>query len=269
MSIGNLPSLNGLKAFDVAARHLNFRLAAEELGVTQGAVAQHVRGLEAELGVTLFERLPKSLALTGEGRSYVADVRRAFELLANATANLKPQPVKLVVSTTPTFASRWLIPRLPDFTSRHPDLDLHILATDRISSFQVDGVDLAVRYGSPPFGAGLAAELLFEQEIIAICNPSLVAKGAEPNNAEELSTYTLLHDAHNSWPEYIDRFLGGGDPTLFRGISFSQTSHAIEAAIAGQGIAVATRAFVSTDIEAGRLSKSSTAPSGRARTSIW
>lgn len=136
MSIGNLPSLNGLKAFDVAARHLNFRLAAEELGVTQGAVAQHVRGLEAELGVTLFERLPKSLALTGEGRSYVADVRRAFELLANATANLKPQPVKLVVSTTPTFASRWLIPRLPDFTSRHPDLDLHILATDRISSFR-------------------------------------------------------------------------------------------------------------------------------------
>ncbi|MHC2572273.1 LysR substrate-binding domain-containing protein [Rhizobium leguminosarum] len=253
MSIGNLPSLNGLKAFDVAARHLNFRLAAEELGVTQGAVAQHVRGLEAELGVTLFERLPKSLALTGEGRSYVADVRRAFELLANATANLKPQPVKLVVSTTPTFASRWLIPRLPDFTSRHPDLDLHILATDRISSFQVDGVDLAVRYGSPPFGPGLAAELLFEQEIIAICNPSLVAEGAEPNNAEELSHYTLLHDAHNSWPEYMDRFLGGGDPTLFRGISFSQTSHAIEAAIAGQGIAVATRAFVSTDIEAGRL----------------
>ena len=204
MSIGNLPSLNALRAFDVAARHLNFRLAAEELGVTQGAVAQHVRGLEAELGVTLFERLPKSLALTGEGRSYVADVRRAFELLANATANLKPQPVKLTVSTTPTFASKWLIPRLPDFTAKHPGHDLHILATDRISSFQTDGVDLAVRYGTPPFGPGLAAELLFEQDIIAVCNPGLVPAGREPHNAGELTRHTLLHDVHNFWPEYID-----------------------------------------------------------------
>lgn len=253
LPIGHLPSLNALRAFDVAARHLNFRLAAEELGVTQGAVAQHVRGLEAELGVTLFERLPKSLALTGEGRSYVADVRRAFELLANATANLKPQPVKLTVSTTPTFASKWLIPRLPDFTAKHPGHDLHILATDRISSFQTDGVDLAVRYGTPPFGPGLAAELLFEQDIVAVCNPGLFPAGGEPRNAGELTRYTLLHDVHNFWPEYIDRFLGGGDPSLFRGISFSQTSHAIEAAIAGQGIAMATRAFVSTDIEAGRL----------------
>lgn len=211
-----------------------------------------MRGLEAELGVTLFERLPKSLALTGEGRSYVADVRRAFELLANATANLKPQPVKLVVSTTPTFASRWLIPRLPDFTSRHPDLDLHILATDRISSFQVDGVDLAVRYGSPPSVPASPPSCCSSRRSL----PSAIraSSAREPSlRTQKNSHHTLLHDAHNSWPEYIDRFLGGGDPTLFRGISFSQTSHAIEAAIAGQGIATATRAFVSTDIEAGRL----------------
>ncbi|MGD9481426.1 LysR substrate-binding domain-containing protein [Shinella sp. G-2] len=252
-AIGSLPPLNGLRAFEVAARHLNFRLAAEELGVTQGAVAQHVRGLEAELGVALFERLPKSLALTGEGRAYIADIRRAFELISNATANLKPQPVKLTVSTTPTFASKWLIPRLPDFRAKHPDLDLHILATDRISGFQADGVDLAIRYGRPPFGTGLIAELLFEQEIIPVCNPGLIAVGAEPGDGQELSHYTLLHDAHNFWPEYIDGFLGGADPALFRSISFSQTSHAIEAAIAGQGIAMATRAFVSTDIDAGRL----------------
>lgn len=252
-AIGSLPPLNGLRAFEVAARHLNFRLAAEELGVTQGAVAQHVRGLEAELGLNLFERLPKSLALTGEGRAYIADIRRAFELIANATANLKPQPVKLTVSTTPTFASKWLIPRLADFMVKHPGLDLYILATDRISSFQADGVDLAVRYGSPPFGTGLAAELLFEQEIIPVCSPGLIAIGAEPRDGRDLAQYTLLHDVHNFWPEYIDRFIGGSEPALFRGISFSQTSHAIEAAIAGQGIAMATRAFVSADIEAGRL----------------
>lgn len=252
-ALGKLPPLNGLRAFEVAARHLNFRMAAEELGVTQGAVAQHVRGLEAELGVALFERLPKSLALTGEGRGYIADIRRAFELISNATANLKPQPVKLTVSTTPTFASKWLIPRLTDFTANHPGLDLHILATDRISSFQADGVDLAVRYGSPPFGTGLSAELLFEQKIVPVCNPGLVPVGAEPRDGKALAQYTLLHDLHNFWPEYIDVFLGGGEPALFRNISFSQTSHAIEAAIAGQGIAMATRAFVSMDIEAGRL----------------
>lgn len=250
---GKLPPLNGLRAFEVAARHLNFRSAAEELGVTQGAVAQHVRGLEAELGVKLFERLPKSLALTGEGRSYIADISRAFELISNATANLKPLPVKLTVSTTPSFASKWLIPRLPDFTARHPGLDLHILATDRISGFQADGVDLAIRYGSPPFGPGLAAELLFEQEIIAVCNPSLIPQGSEPRNADQLARYMLLHDVHNFWPEFIEKYLGGGEPALFKGISFSQTSHAIEAAIAGQGIAVATSNFVAMDIQAGRL----------------
>lgn len=252
---GNLPSLNGLKAFDAAARHLSFRLAAEELGVTQGAVAQHVRGLEAELGVKLFERLPKALALTGEGRSYIADVSRAFELISNATANLKPQPVKLTVSTTPTFASKWLIPRLPDFTERHPGVDLHILATDRISNFQADGVDLAIRYGKPPFGPGLAAELLFEQEIVAVCSPHLVPEGQEPENTEALARYTLLHDTHNFWPEFIDKYLGGGEQAWFKGISFSHTSHAIEAAIAGQGIALATRSFVSLDIQQGRLSQ--------------
>lgn len=252
---GKLPSLNGLRVFEVAARHLNFRLAAEELGVTQGAVAQQVRGLEAELGVKLFERLPRTLALTGEGRSYIADIRRAFEIIAAATGDLRPQPVRLTISVTPTFASKWLIPRLPDFTVHHADLDLHILATERISSFQTDGVDLAVRYGRPPFGPGLATELLFEQEIIAVCSPMLLDGRAAPRTAEELADCTLLHDVHNFWPEFIDRHLGGNGQASFKGISFNQTSHAIEAAIAGQGIVLATRNFVNRDVAEGRLTR--------------
>ena len=250
---GKLPSLNGLKAFEVAARHLNFRLAAEELGVTQGAVAQQVRGLEAELGMNLFERLPRTLALTAEGRRYIGDIRRAFEIIARATGELKPQAVKLTISTTPTFASKWLIPRLPEFTSLHPDLDLHILATERISNFAVDGVDLAVRYGRPPFGPGLNAELLFEQEVIAVCSPLLLAGRNPPRTAEELSAYPLLHDAHNLWPEFVERHLTNGRSPSFKGISFSQTSHAIEAAIAGQGIVLANGGFVTDDLARGRL----------------
>jgi DNA-binding transcriptional LysR family regulator len=112
-SIRRLPSLNGLRAFEVASRHLNFRIAAEELGVTQGAVAQQVRGLEAEIGMKLFERHPRTLALTDAGRSYVTSIRRAFELISEATGTLRPEPFHLTISVTPTFASKW-----------RPDLEL-------------------------------------------------------------------------------------------------------------------------------------------------
>ncbi|MBJ6719635.1 LysR family transcriptional regulator [Bacillus sp. PR5] len=252
-SLNRIPSLNALRAFEVASRHLNFRAAAEELGVTQGAVSQHIRGLEAEIGLKLFERLPKSLALTGEGRSYAADIRRAFELIKSATRDLRPQPIHLTVSVTPTFASKWLIPLLPEFTQQHPEINLQILATDRLSNFHNDNVDVAIRYGNPPFGTGMTAELLFEQEIIAVCSPRLVPEGQEPVDTEELGKFTLLHDVHNLWPEFIETFLSGGDAAGFRGVTFSQTSHAIEAAIAGHGLALASRYFVARDIEEGRL----------------
>ena len=252
-----LPSLNGLKAFEAAARHLNFRLAAEELGVTQGAVAQQVRGLEAELGLQLFERLPRTLALTGEGRAYIADIRRAFEIITRATADLRPQPVRLAISTTPTFASKWLIPRLPELTARHPELDIHIVATDRISNFQIDGVDLAVRHGVPPFGPGLASQLLFRQEIIAACSPLVLRERGAPATIAELSAFALLQDAHNFWPEFIEQHFGAAaaphDMQAFRRISFNQTSHAIDAAVAGQGIVLATRNFITTDLVEKRL----------------
>lgn len=254
---GRLPSLTGLKAFEAAARHLNFRLAAEELGVTQSAVAQQVRGLEADLGVQLFERLPRTLALTGEGRGYVTDIRRAFEIIARATAELRPQPIKLTISTTPTFASKWLIPRLPDLTGRHPELDIHIVATDRISNFQMDGVDLALRYGRPPFAPGLASQLLFRQEIIAVCSPMLLGGRSPPRTVTELSSYPLLHDAHNFWPEFIERHFGAEplqqEALASKRISFNHSSHAIDAAIAGQGMALATRSFVARDVAEGRL----------------
>lgn len=146
-----LPPLNALRAFEVSARHLNFRIAAEELGVTQGAVAQHVRGLEADLGLKLFDRMPRALAITDQGRRYASQLRRAFELMTEATAALRPEPLRLTISVTPTFAAKWLIPRLPAFTSQHPDIELRIVASDSLSTFQGDGVDIAVRYGRPPW----------------------------------------------------------------------------------------------------------------------
>lgn len=125
-----LPPLNGLRAFEAAARHLNFRLAAEELGVTQGAVAQQVRGLEADLDIKLFDRLPRAIALTTQACGYADHLRRAFELMAEATSALRPEPLRSTISVTATFAAKWLIPRLPDFAAAHPQLELRILASD-------------------------------------------------------------------------------------------------------------------------------------------
>ncbi|KIP90858.1 MULTISPECIES: transcriptional regulator GcvA [Pseudomonas] len=250
---GQLPSLNALRVFEVVARHLNFRLAAEELGVTQGAVAQQIRGLEADLGLRLFERQPRGLALTESGRSYSLSVRRAFELIADATQGLRPAPLHLTVSVTPTFASKWLIPRLPDFSMQHPQIDLRILASERLSSFHNDGVDVAVRYGRPPFGPGLQAELLLEQAIVAVMSLGLLERFGPPSDLQGLARYSLLHDAHNLWPRFLDLLFPEAPQATARSVRFNQTSLAIEAAIAGQGIALANRFFVARDIQAGRL----------------
>lgn len=152
--LGPTPSLNALRAFEAASRHLNFRLAGLELGVTQGAVAQQIRALEAELGLKLFERHPRTLVLTHNGQRYATNVRRAFEMLADATQGLRPEPLHVTVSVTPTFATKWLIPRLADYTRLHPGVDLRILATERLSHFQTEAVDLAVRYGRPHSARG-------------------------------------------------------------------------------------------------------------------
>ncbi|WP_160006552.1 transcriptional regulator GcvA [Rhizobium sp. 18055] len=247
-----LPPLNGLRAFEVAARHLNFRAAAEELGVTQAAVAQQVRGLEKELELKLFDRLPRALALTEAGRGYADSIRRAFELMSEATSTLRPEPLRLTISITPTFASKWLIPRLPDFLAAHPDLDMRILASERVSNFQSDAVDIAVRLARPPFAPGLQAELLFEQELVAVCSPALIPPAGMFVPAD-LARFVLLHDTHNQWPEFAATIPGSAPTASSKSVRFNQTSHAIEAALAGQGIALASRIFVNDDLAAGRL----------------
>ncbi|MFJ2995497.1 transcriptional regulator GcvA [Pandoraea sp. NPDC087047] len=252
-AIGRLPSLNALRAFEAASRHLNFRLAAEELGVTQGAVAQQVRGLEAELGMKLFERHPRALSLTENGRRYAGSVRRAFEMLTEATQALRPEPLRLTVSVTPTFASKWLIPRLPAFLETHPDIDLRILATDRLSHFHADAVDLAVRYGRPPFGGGLVVEPLFEEVQVAVACPTVVAALGHPDETGNLRGHALLHDAHNAWPQFLELALPTASLSAVKNVRFNQTALAIDAAVAGQGLALAHRDFVAADIAAGRL----------------
>lgn len=246
-----LPPLNGLRAFDAAGRCLSFRAAADELGVTQGAVAQQVRQLEAHLGVTLFDRLPKGLALTITGRSYHVQVADAFADLRAATARLKPEPGKVLISVTPTFAAKWLIPNLPDFASKHPDIDLRILATEKLSSFHSDGIDLAIRQGEPPFGAAINATRLFRQDLIAVAAPSLVGTQKLPLSLDVLSGLPKIHDTHNLWPKFCATL--GMTDTSGRRLQLSQTSLSMDAALSGQGAALVSRFLVARDIAAGKL----------------
>lgn len=252
-----LPPLNSLRAFDAAGRRLSFRAAADELGVTQGAVAQHVRQLEAHLDVVLFERVPKGLAFTSVGRSYHSRIAGIFSDLRSATAELKPEPNKVVISVTPTFAAKWLIPNLPNFTAAHPNIDLRIMATDKVSSFHSDGIDISVRQGSPPFGASLIVNLLFKQSLIAVAAPRYADKGGAPLDPAALAKQPKVHDTHDRWPNYLAHF-GARDQSL-RHLRLSQTSLAVDAAIAGQGLALVSRFLVVPDLEAGRLVEVGTA----------
>ncbi|MEM6275931.1 MAG: LysR substrate-binding domain-containing protein, partial [Pseudomonadota bacterium] len=249
--MAELPPLNGLRAFDAAGRRLSFRAAADELGVTQGAVAQQVRQLEAHLDVVLFERVPKGLAFTSVGRSYHNRIAGIFADLRSATTELKPEPNKVVISVTPTFAAKWLIPNLPDFTAAHPNTDLRIMATEKVSSFHSEGIDLAVRQGSPPFGASLDVTLLFSQSLIAVAAPKFGGKGNTPLDPETLAKQPKIHDAHDQWPSYLAH-LGLQDQSP-RNLRLSQTSLAVDAAIAGQGVALVSRFLAAHDLEGGRL----------------
>ena len=234
-----LPPLNALRVFDAVAQQLNFRLAAEQLNVTQGAVAQQIRKLEDDLGICLFVREPHGVALTEEGRAFLPNIRRAFELIADATAAVRATPTRLTISVTPTFAAKWLLPRLPAFVAANPLIDLRILATEQRSSFYADGVDIAIRQGQPPFGPGLVVDFLFPQALIAVCSPGLLATlGPNPAPAR-LRDQVLLEDSHNLWPEFLEQALGQPDVAGSKRMRFNQTSLAIDAAIAGQGIALA------------------------------
>lgn len=256
--MSRLPSLNGLHAFEVAGRRLSFRAAAEELGVTQGAVAQHVRQLEAHLGITLFERLPKGLALTPSGHSYHSAIAPAFATLRTATRQLRPAPGKVLISATPSFAAKWLIPNLPDLAQKCPDIDLRLMATEKISSFHSDGVDLAIRQGHPPFGAALRARLLFKHDLIAVAAPALVRANPTRTRLEHLSELPKIHDTHNLWPKVLAE-LGIPDPGG-QGLRLNQTALAVDAALSGQGVALVSRFLVTREIAAGHLTELGHAP---------
>ncbi len=244
------PPLNALRAFEAAGRHLNFRLAAQELGVTQGAVAQQVRGLEARIGQPLFNRLPRGLSLTDSGRRYLRPLSQAFRLIEEASETLSPEQRVLRISVPPSFASKWLVPRLGGFTQMYPHIKVQIEASERVSNFHSDGIDLAIRQGWPPKQANLKSDLLFQAEYVAVCSPEMLGDRMELDPVSAFFDHDLVDDTHGMWPAFLQQF---GVETLPPNLNFSQTALAIDAAINGQGIALASYQLVQDDIGQGRL----------------
>ncbi len=253
-----LPPLNALRAFEAAARHLSFTKAAEELNVTQAAVSHQVKALEEALGVQLFRRLNRRLMLTDAGQLYLPPLSEAFDAIHAATDRLRAEESAgtLKVSVTNSLAAKWLLPRLPRFRVRHPEIDVLVSAADRLVSFTRDEVDMALRHGLGNY-PGLKVDLLMEETVFPVCSPALLDGPPPLRGPQDLRHQTLLHEevASDEAPDWRAWLAAAGVTSIdaSRGPRYSHASLALQAAIDGQGVALGRSALVSLDLEAGRL----------------
>ncbi|MEO3429241.1 transcriptional regulator GcvA [Pelagibius sp. CAU 1746] len=254
-----LPPLNALRAFEAAARRLSFTKAAGELHVTQAAISHQVKTLEEHLGLQLFRRLNRRLVLTEAGQRYLPVLRDAFDSIAEGTRRLHQHEDSgaLHISVVPSFAAKWLLPRLSRFRERHPDIDVMVSANNTLVDF-ADGVfEMGIRYG-PGNYPGLRSDLLLSDEVFPICSPKLLA-GAHPlKSPHDLRHHTLLHDEvsrHDESPDWRSWLQAAGIEGIDwrRGPGFSDSSMVIEAAAAGQGVALGHRWLAAADLESGRI----------------
>ncbi|MBI3710535.1 MAG: transcriptional regulator GcvA [Proteobacteria bacterium] len=249
-----LPALNALKAFEAAARHESFTRAAEELFVTQGAVSHQVKALEAELGLRLFRRERQRLIITEAGRSYLEIVRDAFDRLALGTERLlqRQNAGVLTVTTSPNFAGKWLVHRLGRFAEAHPGIDLRVSASLHHVDFAREDIDLGIRHGDGQW-PGLHVTRLTEEELFPVCSPQLLRGRRALRSPGDLKHHTLLHlDDRRDWGKWLEAASAVG-AELAHGPVFNQASMAIDAAIEGQGVALARTALAAWDLLAGRL----------------
>lgn len=245
-----LPPLNALRAFDAAARSESFTRAAEELNVTQGAISHQVKALEAVLGVKLFNRERQRLAITEPGRQYLAVVRDALDRIAVGTERLvrRQQSGVLTVSASPDFAAKWLVVRLGKFAETYPETDLRVSATAHHVDFAREDVDLAIRHGDGSWPA-LDAVKLCSERLFPICSPKLAER---ITMASDLLKFPLLRlENSNAWIRWFEA--AGITKPVRHGPVLNRASMLIDAAVDGQGIALARTALAAADIINGRL----------------
>jgi LysR family transcriptional regulator, glycine cleavage system transcriptional activator len=254
---GRLPSLNGLRAFEAAARHLSFTNAAAELNVTQTAISHQIRRLEQELGIRLFVRQNRALALTAEAKDYLPGVRAAFNDLRQATDRLlrKDNEHVLTVSTLASFAAKWLLPRLSSFQEEHPGIDVRITTSSALVDFRSGDVDAAIRYGRGRW-SDLRADWLMRDELFPVCSPTLL-KGSRPlKSPQDLAHQTLLHTSGGYDDDWRLWLTAAGLPTDISeqpGLTFDLIFVTVQAAIDGIGVAMGRTSYVEGDVADGRL----------------
>ena len=249
-----LPPLNALRAFEAAARHLSFTKAADELNVTQAAISHQVKALEERLGVVMFRRLNRALLLTDAGQRYLPPLREALDQIAAATERLRSHDVRraLTVTTLPSIASKWLVPRLGRFREAYPDIDVRIDASLHLTDFARENVDVALRYGRGRWD-GMRSERLMTEDFFPVCSPALLTGEHALNEPADILHHTLLHDdSRTDWTMwFLAAGIEDGDPT--RGPAFTDSSLVLQAAVDCQGVALGRSALAAADLAAGRL----------------
>lgn len=267
---GPLP-LNALNAFEVAARHESFSKAAEELNVTPAAVSQQIRMLEELLGVQLFHRLNRGLALTGAGKSGLQKLQHGFQSVNEAVQQIRAEPSadSLDVWMAPSFASKWLMPRMHRFVEEHPSIDLRVSASGDLVDTNVSApslseeilrkhdIDVAIRFGSGNY-PGCRVEKLMNVTSLPMCSPALLNDELRPlRTPEDLVKHTLLHDetpyeGRPDWSSWLEA-VGATQVDGTRGMRFNRVSLALAAAVESQGVVLTLEQLAANDLEMGRL----------------
>jgi len=251
-----LPSLNAMRAFEAAARHLSFTRAAQELHVTQAAVSHQIKSLEETLGVPVFRRLNRALMLTDAGQALFPAVNEALDIMATAVDRLHrdDRTGELTVTTMDSFAVTWLVPRLGRFRKAHAEIDLRITTSDHSIDFDRENVDLAIRYGSGDW-PGLSVERLMTEEVFPVCAPALLRSGPPLEKPADLRHHTLLHDdMREDWRMWL---MAAGETGVdaTRGLGYQHSNLVIQAAKQGDGVALARSVLVGDSLASGRLVK--------------
>lgn len=257
--MSRLPTLNGLQAFEATARHLSFAKAAEELALTPSAVSYQVRTLEDRLGVGLFKRLNRAILLTEEGEILFPDLREAFARMRNAVDRLSadtPENV-LVVSTGPSFAAKWLAPRLFSFMDEYPEIEVRISANLKLVDFHRDGIDVGIRFGEGKY-PDLDTRWLIGDELTVLCSPQFLTthKVQVPQDVPSLPLIideSLSFNPHSpTWEKWFAMSDVRHDGEV-RGVHFNHADHAIDAAVRGTGLVLARTSLSRADMDTGLL----------------
>ena len=251
-----IPSIEALIAFEAAARHQSFTRSADELALTQSAVGRQIACLEDFVGVALFNRVKKRLSLTGIGELYAAQIRAALEKIERDTLAAMAHRGAggiLELAVIPTFATRWLIPRLPSFYAAHADITLNLMTRAEPFMFETTDFDAAIHFGDPVW-PGAIARHLFGEEMTPVCSPALLAAQADGLPPPDLSRFTLLHLSArpDAWRQWLAQ-AGMHEVPCMRGQRYELFSMLVEAARAGLGMALVPRFFVLNELASGEL----------------